>query len=178
MARLLLLASALACASAYHAVAPVPRSKIAASRYAVAPVMQDDPSPKAVTIGAASVGALLGVWLFRDLYTACIFAAAGAYGSTTTGVFSEYCRNAGEAGAKVYSKTLDINEQYDLLPKTKSALDAVTTAASNIDSNYGITAGIDEQLKISDAVASASAKFDEAKNSVTSKVSDLQAKAE
>ena len=52
----------------------------------------------------------------------------------------------------MYSKTLEINEQYEVLPKAKSALDVVTTAAGNLDSNYGITAKIDEQLKLSAAV--------------------------
>merc|ERR1719201_3103739 len=177
MARLLLLASALAVASAYKVPMGAVRPKAAVASRMPAPVMED-PSPKAVTIGAASVGGILGVWLFHDLYTACILAACGAYGSTTTGTFSEYSRSAGEAAAKVFGKTLEINEEYDLLPKTKSALDAVTTAASNIDNNYGITAGIDEKLKISDAVASASSKLEEAKNSVTSKVDDLKSKAE
>ena len=39
--------------------------------------------------------------------------------------------------------------QYDVLPKAKGALDTVTTAASNLDANYGITSKIDEQLKLS-----------------------------
>lgn len=53
----------------------------------------------------------------------------------------------------MYSKSLELNEQYDVLPKAKSALDTVSTAAANIDANYGITAKVDEQLKISQAVS-------------------------
>ena len=52
----------------------------------------------------------------------------------------------------MYSKTLELNEQYDVVPKAKSALDTVTTAAANLDANYGVTAKIDDQLKISAAV--------------------------
>ena len=55
----------------------------------------------------------------------------------------------------MYSKTLELNEQYDVLPKTKSALDTVTTAAANLDANYGITAGIDDKLKLSASVRDA-----------------------
>ena len=43
--------------------------------------------------------------------------------------------------------------ELDVLPKAKSALDTVSTAAANIDANYGITAKVDEQLKISQAVS-------------------------
>ena len=67
--------------------------------------------------------------------------------------------------------------QYDVLPKAKGALDTVTTAASNLDANYGITSKIDEQLKLSQAIDNVSDKIDEVKSSVTSKVDDLKSKA-
>ena len=54
----------------------------------------------------------------------------------------------------------------------------VTTATSNLDKNYGITAKIDEQLKISAAVEKVVDKVDEVKASVSDKVSDLKAKAD
>lgn len=62
------------------------------------------------------------------------------------------CNRFRSAASKVYGKTLEINEQYDVLPKAKSALDVVSTAAGNLDSNYGITKKIDEQLKLSQSV--------------------------
>ena len=86
-------------------------------------------------------------------------------------------KTAGSFAAKAYGKTLEINEQYDVLPKAKGAADTVVTAASNLDANYGITAKIDEQLKLSEAVDKATAKVDELKSSVTSKVDDLKSKA-
>merc|ERR1712160_231258 len=54
---------------------------------------------------------------------------------------------------------------------------ASTTAASNLDKNYGITSKIDEQLKISQAVDKAGAKVNELMSSVTDKVDDLKSKA-
>ena len=54
---------------------------------------------------------------------------------------------------------------------------AVSTAAANLDANYGITAKIDDQLKLSQAVEKVSDKVEEVKSSVTSKVDDLKAKA-
>jgi hypothetical protein len=54
---------------------------------------------------------------------------------------------------------------------------AVSTAASNLDANYGITAKIDEQLKLSAAVEKVTDKIDEVKTSVSSKVDDLKTKA-
>merc|ERR1719269_331532 len=111
-----------------------------------------EPSDKAVTIGAAAVGGILGVYLFGDLGTAVFLSCVGAYGSTLSNGFGSASKSAGSFASKAYSKTLEINEQYDVLPKAKSALDTVSTAAGNLNENYGITSKIDEQLKISAAV--------------------------
>merc|ERR1712128_206189 len=102
-----------------------------------------------------------------------IFAAILAYASTTASQFG----SAAESAVKVYDKTLELNAQYDLLPKLKSATDTATTHASNLDKNYGITSKIDEQLKLSQAVDKASAKVNELTSSVTNKVDDLKSKA-
>jgi len=177
MARFVLLAALLATASAFQAPTMLPRSKVAASRVAPAPIMAEDPSDKAVVVGAAAVGGLVGVYLFHELSTGVIFASALAYAATTSSKFGNFAKSSGEAAAKVWSKTTELNEQYDVLPKAKSALDTVTTAASNLDSNYGITAKIDEQLKLSEATDKLASKLDEVKASVTDKVADLKAKA-
>jgi len=65
-----------------------------------------------------------------------------------------------------------------VLPKAKSAVDTVATATNNLNKNYGITSKIDEQLKLSAAIDSATAKLDEVKTSVSDKVSDLKSKAD
>ena len=70
----------------------------------------------------------------------------------------EISKSTGTVAAKAYSKTLELNEQYDLVPKAKTALDTASTAAANLDKNYGITAKIDDQLKISQAIDKATAK--------------------
>merc|ERR1719247_120886 len=177
MARLFFLASALAVAAAFQAPAV---SKLGASRMPVpartAAVTMEE-SDKAVTVGAAAVGGILGVYFFHELSTGVFLAALFAYGSTLSNSFGEASKTAGSAAAKVYGKTLELNEQYDVLPKTKSALDTVTTAAANLDANYGITAGIDDKLKLSASVGKATSKVDELKSSLTSKVDDLKSKA-
>merc|ERR1719197_301887 len=139
--------------------------------------MADDPSDKAVTVGAACVGGLVGVYLFGDLGTSVFLAALLAYGSTLSNGFGEATKSAGSFAAKAYGKTTEINEEYDVLPKAKSALDTVTTAAANLDANYGITAKVDEQLKLSQAVEKVTDKIEEVKDSVSSKVDDLKSKA-
>merc|ERR1712153_62656 len=106
-----------------------------------------------------------------------ILGAAMGYASTTASQFGNYAESAGETAVKVYDKTLELNAQYDLLPKIKSATDTATTAANNLDKNYGITSKIDEQLKISQAVDKAGAKVNELNSSVTDKVDDLKSKA-
>merc|ERR1719163_2746768 len=110
------------------------RPSVSAPRFAA--VQMSEPSDKAVTIGAASVGGILGVYLFGDLGTAVFLACLGAYGSTLTNGFGNASKGAGSFASKAYSKTVEINEQYDVLPKAKSALDTVSTAAANLDANY------------------------------------------
>jgi hypothetical protein len=180
MMRLTLCAALAAVAAGFNA--PASKAALATSRPAVAAprfadVRMEDPSDKAVAIGAASVGGILGVYLFGDLGTAVFLSCLGAYGSTLSNGFGSASKSAGSFASKAYSKTLEINEQYDVLPKAKSALDTVSTAAGNIDSNYGITSGIDESLKLSQAVDKVSSKIDELKSSVTDKVDDLKSKA-
>jgi len=179
MLRCVLVASLAAAAAGFQGPASKmgvqARPMVSQPRFAAA--RMDEPSDKAVTIGAASVGGILGVYLFKDLGTSVFLACLLAYGSTLTNSFGSSTQSAGKFAAKAYSKTLEINEEYDVLPKAKSALDTVSTAAANLDANYGITAKIDDQLKLSQAVESATSKIDEVKSSVTSKVDDLKAKA-
>merc|ERR1719174_1148958 len=178
--RLTLFAAAAAVAAGFNA--PASKAAFASARPAVAAprfadVRMDEPGDKAVTIGAASVGGIIGVYLFGDLGTAVFLACLGAYGSTLTNGFGSASKSAGTFASKAYGKTLEINEQYDVLPKAKSALDTVSTAAANLDANYGITAKVDEQLKLSQALDKVTDKFDEVKSSVTDKVDDLKSKA-
>merc|ERR1711935_779033 len=167
-----------ASASAFSGIAPAPMtSKVSMSKVARTPELEMQASSKATVIGAAAVGGIVGVYFFHELQTGLIFAAILAYASTTASQFGSAAESSGETAVKAYDKTLELNAQYDLLPKLKSATDTATTAASNLDKNYGITSKIDEQLKLSQAVDKASAKVNELKSSVTNKVDDLKSKA-
>merc|ERR1719345_114292 len=179
MARCFLSLALVASASAFSGVAPVPvTSKMAMSRVAArTPELEMQASSKATVIGAAAVGGIVGVYFFHELQTGLILAAVLAYASTTASSFGSFAESSGETAVKVYDKTLELNAQYALLPKLKSATDTATTAASNLDKNYGITSKIDEQLKLSQAVDKAGAKVNELKSSVTNKVDDLKSKA-
>ncbi len=172
-----ILAALCAVASSYQLGAVARPPTVAATRAAVAPIAMSEPSDKAVTIGAAAVGGLLGVQLSGELSTGAIFAIIFAYGSTVSGTFGDITKKVGTVGAKVYSKTVDLDEQYEVVKKTKSALDTTVNVASNINENYGITKKVDEQLKLSQAVDTLTSKVDEVKSSVTSKVDELKAKA-
>merc|ERR1719311_540645 len=160
----LLVAALVASASAFGGVAPVP----AASKLSTS---------KATVIGAGAVGGILGIYFTGELQSGLILGSVLAYASTTSSKFGGYAESAGETAVKVYDKTLELNAQYDLLPKIKSATDTVVVAGSNLDKNYGFTSKIDEQLKISQAIDKATSKVDELKSSVTGKVEDLKAKA-
>merc|ERR1712070_625656 len=97
--------------------------------------------------------------------TGIILAAVLAYAATTQSKFGNFAKATGETAEKVFDKTLELNAQYDVLPKVKSVTDTVVTATSNLDKNYGITAKIDEQLKISAAIEKAGDKVNEVKSS-------------
>merc|ERR1719262_417305 len=90
-----------------------------APRVAALSMMADDPSDKAVAVGAAAVGGVLGVYLFHELSTAVVLAIALAYGTTVSNNFGDFSRKSGDFASKAYDKTLEINEQYDVLDKAK-----------------------------------------------------------
>lgn len=177
--RLLLLALVAAPASAFHGVAAprVTGSKLAASRVASAQIVMEEPSEKATIIGAAAVGGLLGVYLFGELSWGVGLSLTLAYAATTGSKFGEYSRSAGSTASKAYGKATELNEQYDVVPKAKSALDTVVVAADNLNNNYGLTDKIDKQLKVSENLAIAASKVDSVKSSITDKVDDLKTKA-
>jgi len=153
-----------------------PRSKLSASRVQTAAITMEE-SSKATVIGAAAVGGIIGVYFGHELSNGIVCAAILAYGATLGNRFGDFAKSSGNTAAKVYSKTLELNEQYDVLPKVKTAADVVSTAAGNLNENYGITKKVDAQLKISPALDKAVANFDNFKSTVTSKVDDLKTKA-
>jgi len=132
---------------------------------------------RAKVMGAAAVGAAAGVYLGGDLQTGLLLGTATAYAATTASQVGDYAEKAGEVAVKVYDKSNELNAQYDILPKLKTAADTAVTASSNLNKNYGITAKIDERLKLSQAVDKAVSKVDELKASVSDKVGDLKTKA-
>jgi hypothetical protein len=136
-------------------------------------VRMDEPGDKAVTLGAAALGAGLGVWLTGELTTAAVLSAGAAYATTLDNGFGSATKSAGSFAAKAYDKTVEINEEYDLLPKAKGVADAAVNVAGNLNKNYGITDKIDEKLKLGAALDKATDKFDELK----SKVDDVSSKA-
>ena len=119
MLRALLSLALVASASAFGGVSPAPvTSKLSMSRLAArTPVVEMQASSKSTVIGAAAVGGIVGVYFFHELQTGLILAAILAYASTTASQFGNAAETAGETAVKVYDKTLELNAQYDLLPK-------------------------------------------------------------
>jgi hypothetical protein len=185
MARSMLLLSAVCgLATAFQVTPATVGSSAAARPFAMAPrvaassvMMAEDPSDKAVAIGAAAVGGVIGVYLFHELSTALVLAIALAYGTTVTNGFGDFSRKSGDLASKAYDKTLEINEQYDVLDKAKGVADTVCTAAVNLDKNYGVSEGIDDKLKLSEATEKLGDKINDLKDSVSGKVDTLKSKA-
>jgi hypothetical protein len=139
--------------------------------------VMEEKSDNAVTLGAAAVGGILGVYLTGELTTAAIFSAAAAYASTLNNGVGDATKKAGGLAADAYNKGKEINEQYDVLPKVKSAADTVVNVADNLNKNYGLTDKVDEKLKLSATLDKVTDKFDDLKDSVTSKVGEVTTKA-
>jgi len=143
----------------------------------VAPVRMEEKSGKAVAVGAAAVGGLVGIQLFGELPPAIALCLLAAYGTTQSNSFGDATKSVGTFASKVWDKTTEINEQYDVLPKAKSAADTVANVAANLNENYGITDKIDQKLLISEKVEKVTSKLTDVKDSVVDKVDDLKAKA-
>jgi hypothetical protein len=92
-------------------------------------------------------------------------------------VKNETVKSAGAAAAKVYNKAADIEQEYEVLPKAKSALDTVVSVADNLNKNYGLTDKSDAKLQLSARAESLSEKFNSQKDKLTSKVDELKDKA-
>jgi hypothetical protein len=139
--------------------------------------MEGEPSSKAVTIGAAALGAVAGVVLTGEVTTAAAFAAAAAYATTLDNSVGGAVKTGGSLAAKAYDKTLEINEQYDVVSKVKGATDTVVTVADNLNKNYGVTDKIDEKLKIRATYEKATDKLGEVKDQLSSKVDEISESA-
>jgi hypothetical protein len=141
--------------------------------HSVLAVGGEEPTEKEKTIGAAGIGGILGVVLFGSLPGAVVLAGAAAYATTK----SDAVKSAGGAAATVYSKAVDIEQEYDVLPKAKSAIDTVVTVADNLNQNYGITDSIDKKLQLSERAESVNGKIQAQKDKLTSKVDELKEKS-
>merc|ERR1711939_918779 len=109
------------------------------------------------------LGGVLGVVLFGSLPGAVLAAGAAAYAATK----SDAVKSAGEATAKVYSKAVELEQEYEVLPKAKSAVDTVVTVADNLNKNYGLTDKIDEKLQLTERADSLKGKFQTQKDNLT-----------
>merc|ERR1719171_2172553 len=128
---------------------------------------------KAKTIGAAGIGGVAGIVLFGSLPWTIGLGALAAYASTK----SDAVKSAGGVAADVYSKAVELEQEYEVLPKAKSAVDTVVTVADNLNKNYGLTDKIDEKLQLTGRIDSLSEKLTAQKDKITARVDELKEKA-
>jgi len=86
-------------------------------------------------------------------------------------------KSAGSAAATVYAKAVDLEQEYEVIPKAKSAIDTVVNVADNLNKNYGVTDKIDAKLQLSERAESLTSKLNAQKDKLTSKVDELKEKA-
>lgn len=143
-----------------------------------AKMMADEPDDKSVTIGAAALAAIVDIGLFEaDVPSAAILALIAAYASTLDNQLGDVTKSAGRFAANAYGKVVELNEQFEILPKAKSAADTITVVADNVNTNYGLTDKLDEKLKLSDKVSTVTDKIDDVTGKVTGKIDELKAAA-
>merc|ERR1712070_22222 len=97
---------------------------------------------------------IAGVYLFHELSAGVLLAGALAYSATLSNEFGSSVKTMGGAANKAYNKVVEVNEQY------------------------GITNQIDEKLKLTATAKELTAKVDEVKGSVSTKLTDLKSKAD
>merc|ERR1719238_782112 len=141
--------------------------------HALLAVGGEEPDDKAKTIGAAGVGGVLGLVVFGSLPATILFAGLGAYAATK----NDTVKSAGGAAATVYNKAVELEQEYEVLPKAKSAVDTVVTVADNLNKNYGLTDKLDEKLQLTARAESLTEKFNAQKDKVTGKFDELKDKA-
>lgn len=144
-------------------------SALGYSAYSMLTVSGEERPAKDVAVGAAGVGAFLGVWVFGSVTAAGALAVACAYGSTRNDTF----RKAGSAAAAAYDKIAEIDEQYDVAAKVKNATDQAVLVAQNLNKNYGLTDKVDKQLQLTERSSAVTSKF----KKVTDAVDDFKMKA-
>jgi hypothetical protein len=136
--------------------------------------MADDNSK---IVGAAAAGALIGVFFQQPITTVGLLALLGAYLSTLSNSVGEVASSVGGTTADAYSKAKELNKEYEILPKAKTAADTVVTVADNINTNYGLTTKLDEKLKLTAKVGDLKAKVGDVTSSITEKVDELKSSA-
>jgi hypothetical protein len=122
-----------------------------------------------VAIGAAGVGGFLGVFLFGSVSWAAFGAFTFAYGSTR----NDKLEWVGNTAAAALEKAAEIDQQYLLAAKVKSATDQAILVGQNLNKNYGLTDKIDAQLQLTERSSAVSSKFQK----VTDAVDDFKLKA-
>jgi hypothetical protein len=155
-------------------------SRIAAqerlARNRVGHVAMDEEDNKKI-VGAAGAGAFLGVFLQQDIVNVALLSLVAAYMATLTNDVGDATRAVGGAADTAYTKAKDINDEYGVLPKAKTAADTVLTVADNVNTNYGLTSKLDEKLAIRAKYDNIKDKFDNIKSKVTDKVDELKSSA-
>jgi hypothetical protein len=137
---------------------------LARSQQVAALAVDGETQKVSVGFGAACVGGLLGVYFTGELTTAAIFALLFAYATTRGDNFvGNTARSAGTAYDKLYTKTVELNDDYELTKKAKSAADFAVAAAQDVDQSYQISSRVDEKLKLSQAADNISSKVTNAK---------------
>mmetsp|Transcript_35600 Transcript_35600/g.65291 ORF Transcript_35600/g.65291 Transcript_35600/m.65291 type:complete len:219 (+) Transcript_35600:100-756(+) len=175
----LLLASSPAASFAYGS--PVgryatssPNSAVSSPRVKHTVRMEEyEPSDKAITVGSAVLGGALGVQFTGELLPSIIASLVFAYLSTLSNGLGGATKSAGGLAAKAYKKTVEINEEFGVLPKVKGATDTVMTAADNLNKNYGVTDNVVATLQLKEL----SDKVEDLKSDVGNKIDELKSAA-
>lgn len=95
-------------------------------------------SSSKVAVGAAAVGAVLGILVLGPV-TGAIVAGAAVYATTRSDKIGDAARGTGKVACNAYDKAVEADKKYGIFDRIKAAGQATLQKAAEIDQEYKIT---------------------------------------
>jgi len=141
-------------ASAQALVHPVRRGTL---RHQPAMAAEEENEESKEILGAAALGAISAIAVTDEVGMGIITAAAFAYGATMANGAGKAARVGGRAVFKAYETGIDINEKYEVMEKTKGAVDNLLGGLPELSPKAAAKRKAVAQKQVAEAAAAASA---------------------
>merc|ERR1711907_459042 len=144
-------------------------------------MMSDEEATQAEGLGALAVVSAASLVVTDSLVVSAVLGGLGAYAATRGDSLGNAFRKVGSTAAGVLDKAKELNGQYNVLDKTKGALDFTVDKTQQLNDQYGVTdklgkqaSKVADELQISDAIEKVKSQVQSTTDSVKSKVDELK----